>query len=350
MRVKKLLIITAFTLLGLSLLASPILAITNPDDIDFGSGTLPLYKVFENVQETGDMLFVAEGLVEYANPADYAPYDACESYLFEILTTDGATTLLSTPLNDYGDRPISIYQTAAQVTAAGLVSGTAYGFRITGNPLIFPSPVGNSVTTYLTGEDYVDQLLGVDGGVASDNPLRNFLIIMAENIEAYDVIHIAGVAVGDYITPIQGIRYLTIDGGDIFLEGIPELGAFCLILFQAGLEPLEGDTPESTGAYALTLTPAQKWGQTVGNGLTALGDYLGINQMLAGSVVLFGLGLMFAAYVYKETDSGITVLLIIATLPFIGSYLGLMHIALAFIFTISISVLVGYFFFSRGAL
>jgi len=344
MRIKKHIVTIGLILVGVLLIVSPALAITNPDDIDFGSGNLPLYKIFENVQETGDMLFVAEGLVEYANPADYAPYKADESYLFEILSTDGSDTLLSTPLNDYGDRPISIYQTATQVEDAGFISGTAYGFRITGNPLMFVSPVGNSVTTYLTDEDYVDQLLGVDGGVASDNPLRNFLIIMAENIEDYDT------PVDDYITTIQGIRYLTIEGGDIFLEGISGLGAFCPILFQAGLEPLVGDTPEATGAYALTLTATQKWGQTVGNGLKSLGDYLGINEMLAGSVVLFALGLMFAAYVYKETESGITVLLIVATLPFFGSYLGLMHIALAFIFTISIVVLVGYFFFSRGAL
>ena len=336
--------IVILILLGVFLIASPVLAIGNPNTISFGTGTLPLYKVFENVLETGDMLFIVESYVYYAvTPTDYG---ADESFLFEVLNTTGTVTLLSTPLNEYGDRPISIYQMASQVTALGLTSGTAYGLRITGNPLIFASPIGNTVTTYLTGADYVDQLLGVDGGVADQNLLRNYLIKMADNMEAND-----SPAPGDeYIVTIQGIRYLTTDGGDIFMEGTPMLSSMCPILFQTGFESMTGDTPESTGTYAETLTPAQKWGETSARGLTMLGSYLGINQALAGSVVLFGLVLMFAVFLYRQTQSGIAVLLLVAATPFMGAYLGLMPQALAFILTIAIVLLVGYFFFSRGAL
>lgn len=331
-------------ILVILLMTSPVMAIANPNAIDFGTGTIPLYKVFENVLETGDMLFVAEQYVHYvAEPSDYT---ASEAFLFEVLDVAGVVTLLSTPLNEYENKPISIYQTASEVVDLGLVSGTAYVLRITGNPIIFGAPAGNTVTAALAASDYVDQLLGVDGGDATANPLRNFLILMAENIEAND----SPAAGYEYIEPIQGIRYLTIIGGDIFIQGIPALGTMCPILFQTSLTVMTSDAPESTGTYALTLTPLQKWGATTANGLTQLGNYLGISQALAGSVVLFAIVIAFAVYIYMKTQSGIAALLLVAACPFFGAFMGLMPIALAFIFTIVIIVLMGYFFFSRGAL
>ena len=324
-------------------MASPVFAIANPDTITFGTGTVPLYRVFENAVETGDMLFVAEQDIHYAvEPTE----TASEAFLFEVLDTDGTTTLLSTPVNEYQNKPISIYQTAAQVTALGLVSGGAYFIRLTGNPLLFADPTGNTVTAGLTPSDYIDQLLGADGGIAEDNLLRNFLIMMAENIEEHD----APPAGSEYIENIQGIRYLTTTGGDIFIQGIPALGTMCPILFQSSLTVLPGDAPESTGTYALTMTPLAKWGATTANGLTSLGIYLGISQALAGSVILFSLTIGFAVYIYKRTQSGIAALLLIAAMPFMGAFMGLMPIALAFIFAIVVIVLMGYFFFSRGAL
>lgn len=315
----------------------PVYAIANPDSIAFG-----YYKVFENVLETGDMLFTAEGQVIYAVlPTDYT---ASEAFIFDILNVAGTDTLASTPLKEYGDRPIGIYLTNAQVTALGLVSGSLYKIRIMGNPLIFASQTGNTVTVTLASEDYVDQDLGVDGGVPSANLLRNGMISMAEDIEAYDT------PVDDYITTVQGYKYLTIAGGDIFINGIVGLNDMCPILFQASLEVMEGDKPESTGTYASTLTPGQKWGATAANGLTMLGSYLGITQALAGSVVLFILVIIFAVFIYQKTESGITVLLMVAATPVLGAYLGLMPMALAFIFVIIIITLLGYFFFSRGAL
>jgi len=326
------------------LAASPVFAITNPDNIDFGTGADTLYKVFENVIETGDMLFVAEGYVNYVAPADFAPYSAGDAFLFEVLDVAGVVTLLSVPLNQFGDRPISIYQTAAQVTAVGLVTETAYKLRITGNPTVFPLPTGNTVTVTLTPTDYVDQSIGKDTAVPTENDLRNFLIDMAENIEVEDSPAL------DYIVDVQGYRYLSSGGADIFIEGIPGIQSFCAILFQYSIEPIESDAPASTGSYALTLTPLEKWGETTANGLTNLGVYLGINQALAGSLVLMVLVMGLAAFVYSRTKSGVTVLLMVSSMPFLGAYLGLMPMALAFIFVIMVVVLMGYYFFSRGAL
>lgn len=326
-------------LITLLLIATPVLAISNPDSI-----SMPYYKIFENVLEDGDMLIVAEGNIEYASePTDYK---ASQAFLFELVDTDETTTIVSTTIKAYGDRPIGIYLTAARVDSLGIVSGTGYMLRITGNPLIFASSDGNTISSVLADSDYVDQELGINDDSPSENLLRNGMIVVAENMEETDE---PGVG-EEYLVTVQGYKYLTLDGGSLFIIGIPNLDDMCPILFQAGLEAMTADAPENTGSYALTLNPLQKWGQTVANGLTTLGSFLGINQALAGSVMLFIIVIMFAVFLYQKTESGISVLLMVAATPFIGAYLGLMPMALAFIFVIIIITLMGYFFWSRGAL
>jgi hypothetical protein len=321
-----------------------VFAIDNPDNqVDFGTGTVRLYNIYEDVLEADDMLIVAEVMVDYASPP--TDYTAEEAFIFELLDTDGTTTILATTLNEYGNRPISIYLTASQVTSLSLVSGTAYALRITSNPLITfgspPPPDANRTRlVYLAGSDYIDQ----SGATDDNNPLRDGMIAMAQNIEDNDN------PANDYIVTVQGIRYLTDEGGSIFLEGIPGLSTMCPILFQSALEVMSSEAPESTGAYALTLTAGQKWGATVATGLTNLGTFIGISEALAGSVVLFILVIAFAVVIYNTTESGVATLLVVASSPFLGAYLGLMPVALAFVFVVLVVMLGGFFFFSRGAL
>jgi hypothetical protein len=273
-------------------------------------------------------------------------YSAEQAFLFDLLDTAGTSTLASIPLSSYGDRPIGIYLSASRVTTLGLVVGSPYKIRISGNPLIFATPTGNTVIKTLTAGDYEDQQLGVDSGVPTNNVLRSFLIVMAQNIEDYD----NPSSVNAYVVESQGYNYITEVGGNIFIAGIPGLDTMCPILFQNSAEALQGDEQENTGTYASSLNPAGKWGTVAATGLTNLGVYLGLNQALAGSLVLFVVVIMLAVFVYQKTQSGVTVLLMVSATPFIGAYLGLMPIALAFIFVIIIVVLLGYFFFSRGAL
>jgi hypothetical protein len=335
-------IISTFLALGFVFMShTPVLAISNPDTIAFGSSTT-YYKIFYNVLENDDWLIVAEGYVYYAVPP--TDYSASEAFTFELLSADGLTTYAATPLQSYGDRPIGIYLSANQTATLGLTIGSGYKVRIMGNPLIFASPTGSSVDATLGSSSYIDQLLGDDGGIPTSNPLRNGMITVAQNMEANDI------PIDSYLVTVQGYQYLSVGGADLFLEGIPSLSLMCPILFSTGIDVIESDASEYTGAYEQTLNPLQKWGTTVSNGLTALGSFMGINQALAGSVVLFVIVIMFAVFIYSKTESGITVLLMVSATPFLGAYLGLMPMALAFIFVIIIVTLLGYFFFSRGAL
>lgn len=342
---KRILVAGLSAVIAMLLVASPALAMADPDAIAFYCvGSTPRYKVFYNVQETGDWLIVAEQYVHYVVSQNYT---AGEAFLFELLNTAGNETVASVPLKAYEAKPISIYLSAAQVSGDNLTVGGAYIIRLTGNPLIFSSMnSSNTVNSTLNAGDYVNQLLGEDGGVATSNNLRNFMInYVMKDIETY-----YAPPVDKYIVTVSGIRYLTLTGGSIALEGIPSLDVMCPILFQASLAPMVGDEPESTGAYASSLSPLAKWGSTSANGLTSLGVYLGINQALAGSLVLLAIVMAFAFWIYSKTQSGIATLLLVAVTPFMGVFLGLVPMALAFSITIMVVVFMGYFFFSRGTM
>jgi hypothetical protein len=327
----------------LLVIVSPVLAITNPDTISFGTSSTPSCKVFYNVFETDDWYIIAEGNVYYAvEPTDYS---ASSAYVLELLDSTGTTVLLATPLQEYGDRPIGMYVSATQVATLGLTVGSLYQLRISGNPLIFPSMVGNSVTVVLSPTDYIDQELGADGGVPTENAMRNFCIGVAENIQKND----APPAGYEYIIAVGQYRYLTANGSAVFTMGLPSIIDACPILFQSSISQMQDDEPTSTnGTYASMISASEQWGETTANGLRMLGIWVGLSESVAGMVVLSILSLLLAFYVYKRTNNGVITLLVIVFCPFVGAFLGLMNLALAFIIAMVIVILFGFYFFGKG--
>ncbi len=354
---KRLLLISGICLLALMLIVLPVFAIANPDQVAFGSGigaTITPYRVFMNVLESGDYLFVAEALVKYGTlPTDYT---ASQAFLFEVLDPTGTTVILSTPLTSYGDRPIGIYVTASQATAVSMNGTPSYYVGITGNPLItFTSPpTVNSVFKKLNGVingDYFNEAtFGATPASRSYNdPLRIWCKETANIIETYDGV-LSLVPPTPYTVYVQGNNYLTTLGGNIFQSGIPNLGNMCPLLFQASIQQLTAPAPTGTGAYAATLTPLGQMGSTIAGGLNAIGRWIGVGGDNGGAVVLLIASIIVCAYMYKRTESGIVVLLLGIATPFAGVYLGLMPMALMFIAVLIVVIIMLYYFFSRGIL
>jgi len=352
--VKRILAIAGVVLAASMLIAMPVFAISNPDTIEFGSGTSATnrYQVFANVLETGDFLFAAEGLVSYnTTPTDYT---ASQAFLFEVLNTAANVTLFAIPLTSYGDRPIGIYITAAQAVTANITFGTAYVVRITGNPLVFASPTGNTVSKTLANSDYNNET--TSGATPASrgylDPLRLWCLnVVAADMQTYDIniTHIITSATPYYVY-VQGYNYLTTLGGNLFISGINNLNNMCPLLFQSSIQQLTAPAPTGTGAYAATLNPLGQMGGTIAGGLTSIGKWIGVGGDNGGAVVLLIISIIVCAFVYKKTQSGIVVLLLGIATPIAGVFLGLMSMAIMFIVVIFVVIIMLYYFFSRGIL
>jgi hypothetical protein len=299
-----------------------------------------MYQVFQNVGETGDMLFVAETYLHYeSTPTDYS---AQEAFLFEVIDTDGTTVIQSTPILSFENYVTSIYFSDDQVDTFGLVWESAYSVRITGNPTIFGTPVEgtNMVTATLVDSDYITD---TSSGVSVAG-LRTFCIHIAEDLQENDS------PANDYYTSVQGTTYLTTTGGNIFLAGIPGLAAFVPSLFQTSSENVVVPSEESTGAYAESLSYTQSLGTTIGNGIENFGTWLGVNSTMAGVIVMFIIMLFVCGYAYVKTQSLLLPDAIAMALPLLGAQLGLVPLAMAFTVTLVIALISLYYFFTRGAL
>ena len=341
MKARRRIVIGIIVAIGLLLITIPVFAIGNPTTIWFGTKSPTRYAVvFENVDETGDMLFLAEGFVDYASPP--TDYDADEAFVLQVRSTDNATVLLSRPLESYGERPISIYQTAAQVLSANLTSGSFYVMRISGNPLIFPSLVeGTNMTSKtLSADDWYDQSTSTELA----NLLKIACVYIAENMEEED-------SVTTYLAESEGVQYLTPTGANLFLTGIPSLNVFCPSLFQITTEVMTAEDPAATGNYTANITALARLGPTIDRGVTNIGVWLDVSKPTAAGLILMALMVMLCVWLYKRTQSGKVVLGIgiAATLP-VGTFLGLAPMVLLFIIAIFIVLMTGYYFLTRGAL
>ena len=104
--------------------------------------TIQNFNVYRNLLETGDWL-----LVIYANiPYGTLPSTPVTStFIWRMIDIDGVTELGDTvgyAYNDdgYGYNVYSMYWSAAEVTANGMIWNTAYGVRLSGNPAVFDTP------------------------------------------------------------------------------------------------------------------------------------------------------------------------------------------------------------------
>ena len=333
--IKRLLYSTALAVLLVILSVMPVLAIINPDSIAFTSSGAGRYKVFENVHETGDMLFVAESYIPYTvTPTDYT---AREAFSFQVLNVAGDTVLLQTAITDYEDTVISIYQTAAQVIAAGLVSDTLYKFRLTGNPSIFGVTVEgvNMATKPLTNPDWVDQ--SEFSGIESW--LYSFLISVVTNIETSSG--------NTHTAEVGGVKYLDASGATLFLVGIPSLNVFLSEIFLVVARPMADTDPTSTGAYQTTINPVAQLGANIGASVASMSTFMGVSTTTAGIIITSLLAFIFLPVIYWRTKNGTISMIAAALFTIFCGYLGLFPLAIAFIIAGVILILTAFLFWGR---
>lgn len=328
--------VTLGVLITLSI-CNPVLAIGNPDTIDFTSQSIDRYRAFTDVYETGDMLFLIETYVHYVVPP--TDYTGSEAFTFQVLNAAGDTVLIQTPIMDFENNMVGIYQTAAQVTAAGYTSGTAYKFRIAGNATIFGAPNEgvNCRTVTLVASDWVDQDLNSE---ELTSPLRLFVLLIIEDIETEET--------ATHTVTIQGISYLDASGSTIALEGVPSLNVFVPELFQTQVSPMLAPDPAHTGAYQAALTPTNMLGATIATSVSGLSTWLGVSTTMAGIFITALFLMILMPVLFQVTQNGKISFTIGALFVALCSYLGLFPIAMLFIIGAIILMLVLFLFWGRS--
>jgi len=365
----RLFFISLLVLVGLFCSVVPVyaIAISNPNTIRFHGANTPGYdraKAFYNVNETGDMFFLAESYVYFAggNPTDYSCQQA---FSFELLNTTKTSVLLSTPVTNYGCKIVAIYQTATQVTALGLVSGTQYYLRLTMNPVVMmavpTTPIENTnyVDFPLSSDHWIDQSVGK--GTVNDL-LVSYVVSdklgmgsLASDLQLND-------AVTTYIITIQGVSYLTTLGANIFSTACPNLRNYAPNAFQTTSTINTSVDPNSENGLAVAtktdgstggnINITSKLGPNLGGAFTNLGHWLGgstMPQWQAGLIGLFIIMFIICIALAKVTGHPVVPVALGSMTLIIGGFLGLMPMALAFALTMLIFILAVWFFFSRGS-
>ena len=213
-------------------------------------------KAFQNYQDTGDMLFVAECINTYTG---YYPSESVVRFFtLQLIDTNGSTVLGAAPLAYWGDRPISIYVNDTQ--AVGLVAQESYYIKLIGTGI----PAQPSVTYQLQDADWKGYDL---------TELDKWVIATATNMQLSDneVYLERNTDVGIVLTD---------EAGAYFSKGIPGLSRVRPNLF-ATIRPI-ADIPDNTpDPKALT-----GWQNFVGPNIAADATILGIPFGVSGDAFI----------------------------------------------------------------
>ena len=121
-------------------------AVTNPNSVSVNN----IY-VFRNLGETGDWLI-------YCRYTTIPPEPANETFEIAMYDTLGTTLIATRALRYYQENITSLYFTAAQASASGLVWDSAYVIKVRGSPALFTLVEGvNQKTSTLSSSSYYEQ-------------------------------------------------------------------------------------------------------------------------------------------------------------------------------------------------
>jgi len=120
--------------------------------------TITRMDIYRNLLETGDMLYIWEANIPYATTPDYKVSDAYVWQLLDGGTVLGASSGFAYHTDGYNYNVFSMYFSAADFVAKGMIWNTAYTLRLSGSPAIFVTPPAynyavSGYTTYTTQAD-----------------------------------------------------------------------------------------------------------------------------------------------------------------------------------------------------
>ena len=201
----------------------------NPDAI-----TLETVRVFQNIWETDDVLFVISYDVDHTVEPDEEAEDT-----FQMAVYNGAVLIQSRPLNYYQYNVHSIYFDAT--AAASITWDSAYIIRVMGNPVFFPAT--EDVTMDST-------TLGLGHWIAGAESASRALLVT----HCLDLAEILEVEWTDtLIVATLEVDALNSLGRDTFLAAVPALDTAVPELFVAASSTIGTTQQTSTADFAAEL-------------------------------------------------------------------------------------------------
>lgn len=264
-------------LLAVVLSATPVYADTAYPD---GDPTIESFNVYRNLLETGDMLLLIYSNIPYDAPVPDDP--VTETYIWRMIDTDNVTELGSTvgyAFQDrgYGYNVCSMYWDADNVTNLGIVWGTEYTIRLSGNPAAFDTP--RTYNFSLSSTDYTSST--TTANVREEMGTR--IISVATELNIKWALH------SDYYLTleIETGTVLSIYGEAFFRGAILGLQGMCPQIFRFVVTDMDVTAREWEEDYTANLT-GQWAGTWVGTAKDAGAALFGTDYDLTSLIIMAG--------------------------------------------------------------
>ena len=238
--------------------------------------------VFSDYQTSGDLLFVAEIINNYTGY--YPNADPKKYFTIQLLDTNNTDILGATPLQNWGDRPVSIYINAAD--AGNFTDLAGYYIRMVLNPA-----TGNASISY---QLEIDDWSGFDLG-ALDDWCRGTAI----NMQLSD-------GRADYLTSTtdQGLQ-ITDAAGGYFTTGIPNITLVRPNLFTTSQRQSLTEVGVADNQWDKTDLDPAGWRSYVGANIADDIDAIAVPFGLDGKEIAVGI-VLFAMFAVVITTVGAT--------------------------------------------
>ena len=301
----------------------------NPDSI-----SLYTARVFQNIFEADDILFIVSYDVGYASEPDEP---AVETFRLALYDIDGTTLLIpDRELNYYQYNIHSLYFDAA-AAAGSLTWESEYRIRVMGNPIYF-EPIEDTTMDTITLSPATHWISGTMA--TSKTLLKTHCLDLAAILEdEWSLTLIISKAEGQVLNSLGRIT---------FLAAVPGLDSALPDLFQVAIKTLVVDGVAYNGSYEIDTNISAKLGTQVAAAFAGIGTTLNIGSQTAALLWILFIALTIASVVFLGTGNTTASLILVTPVLIIGAYIGAIPLALIFVLATLIVVYMMYHIWLRG--
>ncbi len=303
-------------------------AIANPDSI-----TLHTVRVYQNIFEDDDMLFIISYDVAYGSEPSEPAEDTFQMSIFSV----NATSLIqSRALNDYQYNVHSIYFDADD--ASSLTWGSDYVVRVMGNPVFFTPTEDVTMDSKTLSESW-----SWTTGTAEESRdlLKVYCISLAEDLELSD----------DWTTLIVSTpdrEVLNSTGRIVFLAAIPGLDSVVSNLFQLASYASDVTKQTVTAILEEELTVKNQLGASISGAFDGIGVFFNVSGNTASMMWALLFILVVASIIFLNSNNPTAALVLSVPIIILTVAAGAVPMAALFTGAVILIVYMGYHIWLRG--